>query len=35
MRKAFGERLDRFEEIRRRHDPEERFLSRYFRQFSL
>jgi FAD/FMN-containing dehydrogenase len=33
MRRAFGDRLDRFEEIRRRHDPDERLLSNYFRQF--
>ncbi len=33
MRKVLGDRLDRLEEIRRRHDPEERFLNGWFRQF--
>jgi FAD/FMN-containing dehydrogenase len=31
-RRAFGERLDRFEKIRRRLDPEDRFLNGHFRQ---
>ena len=29
-RRAFGPRLGRFDEIRRRHDPEDRFLNRFF-----
>jgi FAD/FMN-containing dehydrogenase len=33
MRRAFGDRLDRLEEIRRGIDPDERFLSGYFRKF--
>lgn len=32
VRRAFGERLDRFEELRRKHDPEDRFLNDYFRE---
>jgi FAD/FMN-containing dehydrogenase len=32
-RRAFGERLDRFERIRGEHDPDERFLNAYFRQY--
>jgi FAD/FMN-containing dehydrogenase len=30
VRKAFGERLDRFEETRRRFDPDDRMLNAYF-----
>jgi hypothetical protein len=32
LRRAFGDRVDRFEEIRGRLDPEERFLNGYFRE---
>jgi FAD/FMN-containing dehydrogenase len=32
-RRSLGERLDRFEAIRRRLDPDDRFLSGYFRPF--
>jgi FAD/FMN-containing dehydrogenase len=31
VRRAFGDRIDRFEELRRAHDPDERFLNGYFR----
>jgi FAD/FMN-containing dehydrogenase len=32
VRRAFGDRLDRFEEVRRAHDPDDRLLSPYFRE---
>lgn len=32
-RKAFGDRLARFERIRKTHDPGDRFLNAYFRQY--
>ena len=32
VRRAFGDRLDRFEAFRRRLDPENRFLNEYFRE---
>jgi hypothetical protein len=32
-RKAFGDRLDRFERIRRTHDPDDRVLNGFFRQY--
>jgi L-gulonolactone oxidase len=32
-RKAFGDRLDRFERIRAEHDPGDRVLNGYFRQY--
>jgi hypothetical protein len=32
VRKAFGERIDRFEEYRKRLDPNERLLNSYFRE---
>ncbi len=32
VRKAFGERVDRFEELRRRYDPDGRLLNDYFRE---
>jgi FAD/FMN-containing dehydrogenase len=31
VRRAFGDRIDRFEDARRRHDPEDRLLNEYFR----
>ncbi len=30
VRKAFGDRIDTFRELRRKYDPENRFLNRYF-----
>ena len=32
VRKAFGDRVERFEEYRRRYDPDERLLNSYFRE---
>jgi FAD/FMN-containing dehydrogenase len=32
VRKAFGERLERFEQVRRRYDPDDRLLNGYFRE---
>ena len=32
LRGAFGDRVDRFEQIRGRLDPDERFLNGYFRE---
>ncbi len=32
MRKAFGDRVEKFEEYRKRFDPDERLLNSYFRE---
>ena len=32
VRKAFGDRIDKFEEYRKRYDPDERLLNSYFRE---
>ena len=32
VRKAFGERIDRFNEVRRKYDPDDQMLNTYFRE---